>query len=149
MYNLAHIYIYLDDTTNKQEYLNKSIDLLIQSMNVFRHLFTILQIALLLRFDFNIEQIKQELVSRKDLTINSIKKLLDQIDRTLLDFDILYESYKSKDYLYNFDYEPVLSSKKGKQKVSPPKYLKAKDLSSEFYKGFGEDLLIYLSDQFD
>ncbi|KAK8838886.1 hypothetical protein M9Y10_032928 [Tritrichomonas musculus] len=140
MYNLAHLYIYIDDTANKQEYLNKSIDLLIRSLIEFRPSLTLLQIALLLRFDFNIEQIKQELVLRKDLTIYSIMKLLDKLDKALLYFGMLYDSYKSKDYLYNFVYKPILSSEIGKQKVSPPKYPNAKDLSSEFYKGFGEDL---------
>ncbi|KAK8894353.1 hypothetical protein M9Y10_022788 [Tritrichomonas musculus] len=140
MYNLSHIYIYIIDTTNKQEYLDKSIKLLIQLMNKFEPSFTLLQIAFLLRFDLNIEQIKQELVQRTDLTIYSINKLLDGIDQALLDFDILYETFQSKDYLYNFLMRPILSSEIGKQNVSPPKYPKAKDLSSEFYKGFGDDL---------
>ena len=50
------------------------------------------------------------------------------------------KSYKRLYYLYNFVYKPILSSEIGKQKVSPPKYPNAKELSPEFYEGFGYDI---------
>ena len=95
---------------------------------------------MLLRFDFNIEKIKQEVIKRPDITESSNKKLFEIIDKSLSSFDILYESYQHKDYLYNFELKPILSSNIGNKKETPPKYQNAKNLSPEFYKGFGEDL---------
>ncbi|KAK8847116.1 hypothetical protein M9Y10_019696 [Tritrichomonas musculus] len=139
MYNLAHIYMY--DSTIKQD-LNKSIDLLIRSMNKFEHSFILLCLALLLKFDFNIEAIKQELKHRTDITGISIESIIKGIALSKLIFNELYESYQYKDYLYNIELESIESSKleHANEKVVPPKHPNAKDLSSEFYKGFGEDL---------
>ena len=139
IYNLAHIYIY-DETIKKD--LNKSIDLLIKSINKFKHSYILLCLALLKRFDSNIETINQELKKRTDITKSAMRRILKKIALLKLNFDAQYESYRNKDYLYNFKLKPVESSKieNIKEKVVPPKYPNAKDLSSEFYKGFGEDL---------
>ncbi|KAK8880547.1 hypothetical protein M9Y10_003227 [Tritrichomonas musculus] len=138
MYNLAHIYMYDASTPD----LSKSIDLLIRSMNEFIHSFILLSLALLLHFKFNIEMIKQELRERSDITESSTEKILYIINMSQLSFDELYRSYRDKDYLYNIALDPVLSSEveHANEKVVPPKYPNAKELSSEFYKGFGEDL---------
>ncbi|KAK8847021.1 hypothetical protein M9Y10_019596 [Tritrichomonas musculus] len=140
MYNLAHIYMY--DSTMQN--LNKSIDLLIRSMNRFKHSFILLKLALIKQYGINIEKIQQELEKRAYITRNLIEKILNRIDKFVSAFDTLYELFRCKDYLYNFEFKPILSSKVGKEKVALPKYPNAKDLSSEFYKGFGEDLYIGL-----
>ncbi|KAK8839289.1 hypothetical protein M9Y10_032221 [Tritrichomonas musculus] len=139
MYNLAHIYMY--DSTDNQD-LNKSIDLLISSMSEFQPSLNLLCIALLLKFDFNIETIMQELKQRTDLTRSSIKRIFKEIDFFKINFDVIYELYQYNDYLYNIELDPIESFKLEltNEKVVPLKYSNAKDLSSEFYKGFGEDL---------
>ena len=128
------------DSTIKQD-LNKSIDLLIRSMNKFEHSFILLSLALLLKFDFNIETIEQELKQRTDITGSSMKRIIKEIALYMSAFNELYESYRYNDYLYNIELEPIESSEleHTNEKVAP-KYTKAKELSSEFYKGFGEDL---------
>ena len=85
MYNLAHIYMY-DKTINQD--LNKSIDLLIRSMDKFNSSIILLSLALLLRFDFNIEKIKQEVKE------SSIKKLFKIIDKSLSSFYMNHISTK-------------------------------------------------------
>ncbi|KAK8892541.1 hypothetical protein M9Y10_029774 [Tritrichomonas musculus] len=138
MYNLAHIYIY--DLSSNQN-INKSIDLLIKSMNEFEHSFFLLSLVLLKKFELNIDTIKHELTKRTDLTENSMNRIIKVIHLYKLSFYELYESYKHQDFLYNIELKPILSSELNhiNEKV-PPKYPNAKDLSPEFYKGFGEDL---------
>ncbi|KAK8880692.1 hypothetical protein M9Y10_003377 [Tritrichomonas musculus] len=142
MYNLAHIYMY--DKTIKQD-LNKSIELLIRSMNDFRHSLILLCLALLKKYDLSIERIKQELKQRTDINRSSMEILFKIIYKYMSYFDVYYESYRYKDYLYNVELEPVKSSKlkRTNKKDFQPKYPKAKELSSEFYKGFGEDLYTF------
>ena len=139
MYNLAHIYMY--DATIKQD-LNKSIDLLIRSMSIFQHSYILLSLALLKQFNFNIETIKIELSKRTDITRSSMEKILKVVALSELNFDVLYELYRSKDYIYNIKLEPIEYSELEKinEKIVQPKYPNAKDISSEFFKGFGEDL---------
>ena len=141
MYNLAHIYIY--NSAINQDF-NKSVDLLIKSMNKFIHSFILLCLLLIKEFDFNIEKIKQELQKRKDpdLTESTVDIILYEITLCNLCYKELYESYRYKDYLYNIKCKPILSSELEhvNEKSVPPKYPNAKDISSEFYKGFGEDL---------
>ncbi|KAK8880614.1 hypothetical protein M9Y10_003296 [Tritrichomonas musculus] len=150
MYNLAHIYMY--DSTSEQD-LNKSIDLLIRSMNDFDPSLILLCLALLKKYDLSIERIKQELKQRTDITISSKEKILqkisifNQVEQYGISFsksvfDTIYESNRFKDFLYNIELEPIKSSEleHPTEKVVQPKYPNAKDLSSEFYKGFGEDL---------
>ena len=129
-----------DETINQD--LNKSIDLLIRSMNFFSHSLNLLCLAFLKQFDRNIQRIKQELKQRTDITINSKAKILKKIFIFNLNFDVHYEIYRNNDYLYNIKLDPVESSEieNINKKVVPPKYPNAKELSSEFYKGFGEDL---------
>ncbi|KAK8837958.1 hypothetical protein M9Y10_035902 [Tritrichomonas musculus] len=136
MYNLAHVYIY--DETIKQD-LNKSIDLLLRSMDKFEHSFILLCLALLLKFEFNVETIKQELSIRNDITEMIIDKILAVIGQYKLYFNELYELYRHKDYLYNITLHPILSSELEHidKKAIKPKYPNAKDLSPEFYAGFG------------
>ncbi|KAK8846996.1 hypothetical protein M9Y10_019570 [Tritrichomonas musculus] len=107
MYNLARIYMY--DSTIKQD-LNKSIDLLIRSMNKFKHSSILLSLALLLKFDFNIETIQHELKQRTDITRSSMEILFRIITLSKSVFDVQYESYRYKDYLYNVVLEPIESS---------------------------------------
>ena len=121
---------------------NKSIDLLIRSMNKFEHSLFLLCLALLKQFDFNIKTIKQELKKREDITKSLKKEIHKIISMYNLNFDGEYESYRNKEYLYNIKLEPVELSEieNINKKFTQPKYPNAKDLSSEFYKGFGEDL---------
>ena len=53
----------MDDETINQD-LNKSIDLLIRSMNFFSHSLNLLCLAFQKQFDLNIQRIKQELKQR-------------------------------------------------------------------------------------
>ena len=55
----------------------------------------------------------------------------------------LYELYREQDFIYDLCCQPVLTSELDKIKFNEvkPKYPNIKDISSEFYEGFGRDLL--------
>ena len=138
MYNLAHIYMY-NELVNQN--LNKSIDLLIRSMNKFIHSFILLCLALLKKFSSS-DAIKKELKKRTDISENTKSEILVMVAICELFFKVLYESYQYQDFLYNMDLKPVLSSEIEciKEKDVHQTYPNAKELSPEFYKGFGEDI---------
>lgn len=64
-----------------------------------------------------------------------MRRILKKIALLKLNFDAQYESYRNKDYLYNFKLIPVESSKieNIKEKVVPPKYPNAKDLNLIYF----------------
>ncbi|KAK8839704.1 hypothetical protein M9Y10_031408 [Tritrichomonas musculus] len=142
MYNLAHIYIYSDFIEHD---IDKSINLLIRSSNKFHHSLILLSIILMKKYG-NISN-----------TIHEIKKLTDDIviqskvyitimninsgNGEILNY--LYEFYRSRDFLYDIFYNPILSSnlqnKIYHENVERPY---AKNISDLFYQGFGCDLII-------
>ena len=142
MYNLAHIYIF-DETIKKD--INKSIDLLTKSAK-FIHSFVLLSLLLVKMYEFNFEAVKVEISKRVDITnishqvfkmINSFFSLSNQ------DFDNLFESYRSNDFVYDIQFNPVLYSdiKYRNKETAPLKNPKAKNISSEFYEAFGIEFL--------
>ena len=144
MYNLAHIYIY--DKLIKGD-INKAIELLVRSSKEFFHSTVLLSIALIKRFNFSIETIKQQISQRKDISRDLSNKIFQNIQTFALydkfSYEILFKLYRNKDFVYNILLQPVLTSDldQAKRNDKPPKYPNAKDISSEFYKGFGINLL--------
>ena len=107
-------------------------------------LIVLLILALLKGFDFNIKTIKQKLEQQKDMPSDVSKKIIQCIKLcNKFFYEILYELYRNKDFVYNILFMLILTSdlenvnKNGNPKIYP----NAKDISSEFYEGFGRDLL--------
>ena len=63
-----------------------------------------------MRFDCNIDLIRQELKKRTDLSRLSMDIMIRIMPRFKLVFNKLYEFYRHQDYLYNIDLKPILSS---------------------------------------
>ncbi|KAK8887833.1 hypothetical protein M9Y10_038890 [Tritrichomonas musculus] len=143
MYNLAHLYMY-DETI--KEGINKSIELLIKSSDQFKLSKILLCILLVKQFGFNIDIIKEKIEERTEGQKNFSNQIIEQICHlNLFDeltFEIMYESYRNKDFLYSSTFRIIESSDllKPKEKDIIHKYPNAKDISSLFYEGFGEDL---------
>ncbi|KAK8838429.1 hypothetical protein M9Y10_033055 [Tritrichomonas musculus] len=157
MYNLAHIYVY-DETFRGG--VEKAIELLIRSLSmnklslsVLYHSIVLLSLALLKQFDFNnnintnINAIKKQISQRVEIPSDVTNKIYYIIHTfALYDklfYEFCYELYRKKDFVYDILRQPVFTSNLDRTNRSdkPPKYPKAKDISSEFYDGFGKDLL--------
>ena len=144
MYNLTNIYIY--DENIKQNF-NKSIKLLIKSSKKFEHSMILLCLVLIKKFGFNIEIIMQNIKKQKEIDINLSTKIYLKIEYILSFgiqvFESLYSSYKDKDFLYNIELQPILTKylESSNEDIIQSKFLNAKDISSEFYDGFGRGLL--------
>ena len=144
MYNLAHLYIYEEEVTSN---INKIIDLLIKSSIQFNHSLILLCLVLIKKFDFNIEMINKEIEKRNDKATNLTTKIyrmiynLNLFERSV--FHNFYENYSTKDFFYNIHLNAIQSIEL--QNINPnkvtPIYPNAKNISSEFYNGFGYDLL--------
>ncbi|KAK8854151.1 hypothetical protein M9Y10_016708 [Tritrichomonas musculus] len=143
MYNLAHLYMY--DKTIEED-INKSIELLIKSSDHFQLSKNLLCILLVKQFGFNIDTIKGKIEERtgeqKSFSNQIIELICDLCLFDKLTFEIMYESYRKKDFLYSSTFKIIKSSDllKPKEKDIIHKYRNAKDISSLFYEGFGEDL---------
>ena len=157
MYNLAHIYVY-DETFRGG--VEKAIELLIRSLSmnkislsVLYHSIVLLSLALLKQFDFNnnintnINAIKKQISQRVEIPSDVTNKIYYIIHTfALYDklfYEFCYELYRKKDFVYDILRQPVFTSNLDRTNRSDklPKYPKAKDISSEFYDGFGKDLL--------
>ncbi|KAK8836973.1 hypothetical protein M9Y10_037009 [Tritrichomonas musculus] len=143
MYNLAHIHMY--DETIKQD-IDLSIDLLIRSSSMFFHSKILLCILLIRKFGLNFEEIERTIEKQSDEKRKLSKEVLKIINKLELFekhiYKYFYESYRNKDFVYGIDCEAILTSDLEKANIKPlPKYPNAKDISSEFYNGFGRDLL--------
>lgn len=59
------------------------------------------------------------------------------------EYEKFYKLYQNMEWLYDEKCDPILLSDLGKQDESSiiPKYPNAKDITSEFYEWFGQDLL--------
>ena len=144
MYNLAHIYIYNESI--KLQDINKPIELLIESSNEFIYSLFLLCLVLIKRFGREIIKFEQE-IEKYIGTKTNIKSNIFQIIYSygLLDksiFDFFYEKFKKIDFLYDIEFEPIISSgiQNIKTDLNFSKYPNAKNISSEFYDGFGKDL---------
>ncbi|KAK8891595.1 hypothetical protein M9Y10_028808 [Tritrichomonas musculus] len=143
MYNLAHIYFY--DETVKQD-IDKSIDLLIRSSNVFIHSRILLCIVLIKKVGPDLQKIEREILKYTKRTSDLLSKIrIIIIHHSLLDkerYSILYELYQTKDFLYTIKLDYIESSKLytlDKHKEIP-KYPKAKEINKIFYEGFEFDV---------
>ena len=143
MYNLSHIYFY--DQSIKQNF--NLLDLLIKSCKIFKESFVLLSLVLIDKFCSDIEQMETELEKRADASNDLTSKIINYIlDHNLFDpksFDQFYNFYRDRDYLYNILHEPILTSELNKKdrEEKEPKYRNMKELSNEFYEGFGHDLM--------
>ncbi|KAK8894562.1 hypothetical protein M9Y10_022997 [Tritrichomonas musculus] len=143
MYNLSHIYFY--DQTIKQNF--NPLDLLIKSSRKFNESFVLLCLLLIHKFGSDIEQIRAELERREDESNCLFSQVISYIKKhNLFDqkaFDRLYNIYRERDYLYNVVNEPILTSeiRQKDKKTNKPKYPNMKEISQEFYEGFGRDLM--------
>ena len=142
IYNLSHIYIYEDGTNEK---IDKAIDLLIRIFeNEFFQAKKLLCIALVKKHGFDIEKIKQDLLHKAgrwgDLPFNVLKMVLDRNFFNEKDFKNSYQYYKNVDFVYDFEYD-YMTTKILNEKIIKNNQKRGKDISSEFYEGFGFDIL--------
>lgn len=138
MYNLAHDYIYNDQNEIN---IKECFDLLIKSSYELHHSLVLLCLLLVKKFGFNLQKIKEEIDTIADLKENYSSKICSEILFLELNeqsnFDKLYEYYRKIDFIYNVQLEIVLSSEiLNLDSYKNNKYPKAKNISSEFYKGF-------------
>ena len=142
MYNLAHIYIYNESIEHD---INKSINLLIKSSNKFIHSLILLCIILKKKYG-DISDIMREikkLTDDNDLISNVREMILTDNSFYGENLNDSYESYRSKDFLYNVLYKPILTSDLQHIKYDEDrKYPNAKDISDLFYEGLGSDIII-------
>ncbi|KAK8843659.1 hypothetical protein M9Y10_024722 [Tritrichomonas musculus] len=144
MYNLSLIYFY--DQTIKQD-INKIIDLLIKSSKQFSESIILLCLILIQGYGTNLKRIKNEIKKRANVSndllfqIDIIIQIFNLFNKT--SYDIIYEKYRERDYLYNVIGKPVLTSSlfQNDKEEYRLKYPNMKELSPEFYEGFGHDLL--------
>ncbi|KAK8899089.1 hypothetical protein M9Y10_001389 [Tritrichomonas musculus] len=107
----------------------------------------LLCLVLIKKFGFNIEIIMQNIKKQKEIDINLSTKIYLKIEYILSFgiqvFESLYSSYKDKDFLYNIELQPILTKylESSNEDIIQSKFLNAKDISSEFYDGFGRGLL--------
>ena len=140
MYNLAHICIYEDKTDEK---IDQSIDLLIKlAKKNFIQSQTLLCIALIKRYGFNLGIIKSELHKRMNITEDLSKKIHQMIINLKLanekNFIELYNYYKKMDFLYDFLKNPICTQNISIQKQQfDLKNKNAKNITKDFYEGFG------------
>lgn len=139
MYNMANILIY--DTKND---INKPIQLLIKSMNHFKHSFVLLCMFLVKIFGFNLEAIKEETMkmnASSDLQSKICQNIVKMKLNDIFVFNELYESYRKKVFLYGIGNEGIeYSVFSNSDKKNDLKNSKLRDISSEFYIGFGFDM---------
>lgn len=140
MYNLAHIYIY---NKSFEHEFDKSVELLIRSSKKFHHSLILLCLVLIKKFGINRDAIKGQIDKLSYKTSNIYSQVFETIKKMQLDkkaiFESLYESYQTKDFLYNIQRKAYLSSDLQNIKFCEdmPKNKKVKNISSLFYEGFG------------
>ena len=140
MYNLAHIYIYDDQD------INKSIELLIRSSNIFDQSLYLLSIVVMKQFGFDVTLIQQEIQQRTEES----SKLSTRVIQIIYEYELFeksnleyyYELFRNREFLYDFSLRAVLlSDLENANKKDVPKYPRIKDISAVFYEGFGEDII--------
>lgn len=138
MYNLAHIYLF-NDTID----IDKSIDLLIQSSNQdFLPSQELLCLALIKKYGSDLVTIKEILDKQLNQKSNIIYKIM--IKQELYkdtSFIKTYQYYKNIDFLYNDSFQPIQSNEVVATRKNFGNNVNY-NLTSEFYDGFGHDILI-------
>lgn len=149
MYNLAHLYIYNEPfNQNTLEW----IKLLIVLFHRLDQSFFLLWIALIKNFGFDSKAILCEFIK---LIGNEAEKFFSLIEYAISQakkmgkpyFDGLYESYRNIDFIYDNKIQPIHSpnplniNSTNHHKDFVHKYPNARNLSFQFYDGFGKDLL--------
>ncbi|KAK8834233.1 hypothetical protein M9Y10_032344, partial [Tritrichomonas musculus] len=142
MFNLSHIYLY-DDLTVQQN-IDEAIELLIKSsienFNPSRYL---LCIALIKKFGYSFENIKQKLDKHTDNINNLALIILKLINKNKLNentiFKKQYQIFRKIDFLYNDDFNYFFSDdlKKQDETQNISSKIHLQDINSEFYLGFG------------
>ncbi|KAK8876621.1 hypothetical protein M9Y10_006839 [Tritrichomonas musculus] len=143
MYNLALIYIFDDNYKD----IDKAINLLIRSSQDFKNSFILLCLVLAKQGIFDTKKIF-DLFKLNKIEDNNLVLIIIQCLDKLQSYGNLvicsnFESYREKDFLYNIFLKPVLTSELDKIKINDDKlkYPYKKDISNEFFEGFGRDLL--------
>ena len=143
-YNLANILMY-DEGQNKN--LDKSLELLISSSYHFIHSKILICLLLVKIYGFNLEIIKKVIKQKTD-ELNELSMQICQIAIDLQiynksSFEKLYELYRDKYFLYNSILKPISVSDFRKQSTYQKSHENnlLHEISSEFYEGFGSDLL--------
>lgn len=127
--------------------INKSIELLIRSADKFECSKVLLLLALIKQFGNETEIFKNEIDKIKEIPKYLSKNIIQMFVSLQLfnksKFEILYESYRTKDFIYNMQFEPVETSELQNKSINKdvPETSKAKNISNVFYDGFGYDLL--------
>ena len=142
MFNLSHIYLY-DDLTVQQN-IDEAIELLIKSsienFNPSRYL---LCIALIKKFGYSFENIKQKLDKHTDNINNLALIILKLINKNKLNentiFKKQYQIFRKIDFLYNDDFNYFFSDELKKQDETQDisSKIHLQDINNEFYLGFG------------
>ena len=145
MYNLSHIYLYeMPNYIN----VNKAIELLIKSVkNGFIQSIELLSLALIKKYGFDINNIKIEIEKYSNKSSSLFIKIMQIIKiRKLNDlqcFEIQYQFHRNIDYLYNNQYKYIPSGELLNYKIiqSLRKINKRKDVTDDFYAGFGINII--------
>lgn len=139
MYNLAHIFLYEDQSSEK---LEKAIDLLIKSSNQgFIPSIELLCVALYKKYRNDIEKGIHELKNRineKNIIFSRITKIIYKLNSNI--FDEKYEEYKHLDFTFDLDKSVILSKYYYDEKLIKERRKQIKNISSEFYDGFGVEI---------
>ena len=133
MYNLSHIYIYEDVTKDR---IDESIKLLVKlSRKYFNPSYDLLCIALIKKHGFNFEKKKKKMNDKK-IPSYIYKKMISKelFDKSI--FKEKYQYYQNIDYLYDYNFVPVLTSGLNSQKVVNSKNELLNNITSDFYAGF-------------
>ena len=141
IYNLAHLYLYEDETKEK---IDKSIELLTKLLKTSffpaRNLFCI---ALIIKNGCNFEKNYQNLLEIK-ISIYLMKIILEMILKQNFIiksfFEEKYQQYKKIDFLYDFNTNKIQSNELNKQKSIQIDKKEYKEISQIFYDGFDINL---------
>ena len=143
MYNLAHIYIYNDTIKDKD---NEAVDLLIESSENFYYSQILLSLFLIKKFGFDMKIIKSEFENKFKISKHLCCKLLSIINNIInggkILYNYLFDSYRKIDFLYNVELIDIQTSDLDRIDLNQNNRSKSyiKDITSEFYNGFGHDL---------
>lgn len=142
MYNLANIYFYQGSI---EKSMNLLIDLFKSGFVDSLQLFCIV-IVKKIGFNFSFQLFEQELLDLDCFTSEQVLSLFEIIKTLNLDdekiFEGMYQYHQKIDYLYD-QFKNVNSTKEFEKKhneIKKSKCIKTRDISSDFYDGFGINL---------
>lgn len=100
------------------------------------------------KFDFNIDTIIKEIENfhgmTKDLSAKICQHIIDNDFLNQSFLECLYERFSKEYFVYDISLQPISSANLENiiKDCTTPKYLNAKEISTEFYKGFGYEINI-------